>query len=162
MAHCEDVGLGSPPKPFYTNDNESINALLKDCLGYKKHQWGLFNAKVKEIVNQQQREVEKALIGYGEYRLRPQYSSLSVTEEKWFKLSQEQRQQCIAKFNKATVEQIANTKEVSSAVGNVATAVVMSAQSKELTCSSSISDSNRSFDQDITVGRFGSLRCLYH
>ena len=39
----------------------------------------------------------------------------------------------------------------------MATAVVMSAQSKELTCSSSISDSNRSFDQDITVGRFGSL-----
>ena len=47
----EDVGLGSPPKPFYTNDNESINALLKECFGYKKHQWGLFNAKVKEIVN---------------------------------------------------------------------------------------------------------------
>ena len=100
-----------------------MNALLKECLGYKKHQWGLFNAKVKEIVNQQQQEVEKALNGYGEYRLRPQYTSLAVTEEKWFRLSQEQRQQCIAKFNKATVEQIANTKEVSSAVGNVATTV---------------------------------------
>ena len=77
----EDVGLGSPPKPFYTNNSESINALLKECLGYKKHQWGLFNAKRKEIVKKQQREVEKAVIGYGEYRLPPQYSSLAVTVE---------------------------------------------------------------------------------
>ena len=72
-------------------------------------------------MNQQQCEVEKVLISYGEYRLRPQYSSLAVKEEKWFRLSQEQRQQCIAKFNKATVE-------LSSAIGNVSTPVVMSAQ----------------------------------
>ena len=43
--HCtlrslrEDIGLGSPPTAFYTNDNEAINAKLKECLGYKKHQW---------------------------------------------------------------------------------------------------------------------------
>ncbi len=102
--HCtlrplrEDVGLGSPPAAFYTNDSESINALLKGSLGYKKHQWGLFNEKAKKIVEQQQREMEKAIVGYGEYRLQPQYSFLAVSEEKWFRMSQE-RLRWVRKFN---------------------------------------------------------------
>jgi hypothetical protein len=33
----EDIGLGSPPVAFYTNESESINSLLKQSLGYKKH-----------------------------------------------------------------------------------------------------------------------------
>lgn len=36
----EEVGLGSPPKAYYTNDNESINSLLKESTNYKKQQWG--------------------------------------------------------------------------------------------------------------------------
>ena len=83
----EDVGLGSPPSAYYTNDSESISALLKESLGYKKHQWGVFNEKVKRIVEQQQQEMEKAIIGYGEYRLHPQYSFLAIREEKWFKMT---------------------------------------------------------------------------
>ena len=95
--HCtlrslrEDVGLGSPPKAFYTNDSQSINASFKECLGHKKHQWALFNSKMKDTVKQQQQEVEKAIIGYGQYRLHPQYSYLAITEEKRFKMSHEQR-----------------------------------------------------------------------
>ena len=60
-----------------------MNALLKECLGYKNHQWGLFNVKVKEVVKQQQHEVEKATIGHGEYQLQPQYSFLATMKEKW-------------------------------------------------------------------------------
>jgi hypothetical protein len=52
----EDAGLGSPPKPFYTNHSESINAFLKESLSYKKHQWGVFNEKIKSIVLQQQKD----------------------------------------------------------------------------------------------------------
>ena len=106
----EDIGLGSPPKAFYTNNSESINALLKQCTGYKKQQWALFNDKMKEAVLQQQREIEKAIIGYGEYRLRPQYSSLTVSVEKWFRMSIEQRQRCINKLNTATVHQYSNSQ----------------------------------------------------
>ena len=49
----EDIGLGFPPAPFYTNNSESINSLLKDSLGFKKHQWGVFNNKIKHLVKQQ-------------------------------------------------------------------------------------------------------------
>ena len=99
----EDIGLGSPPLAYYTIDSESINALLKESLGYKKHQWGVFNEKVKRIVKQQQREVKKAIIGYGEYMLRPQYSFLAIPEEKWFRMSQDQRLRWIQKFNACAV-----------------------------------------------------------
>lgn len=87
-----------------------INALLKECTGYKKQQWGIFNDKMKEAVLQQQREIEKAIIGYGEYRLRPQYLSLTVSIEKWFRMSTEQRQRCINKLNTATVCQYSNSE----------------------------------------------------
>jgi len=32
----KDVGLGSPPVAFHTNDSESINAVLKECVGFKR------------------------------------------------------------------------------------------------------------------------------
>jgi len=108
----EDLGLGSPPKSFYTHNSESINALLKECTGYKKQQLALFNNKMKEAVKQQQREVEKAIIGYGEDRLRPQYSSLTVPVEKWFCMSTEQRQMFIKKLNAATIHQFANSAAI--------------------------------------------------
>lgn len=36
----ERISLGSPPSSFHTNDSESINALLKESLGYKKTPMG--------------------------------------------------------------------------------------------------------------------------
>jgi len=38
----------------YTNDNKSVNALLKKCLGHKMDQWALFNSKIKGMIKQQQ------------------------------------------------------------------------------------------------------------
>ena len=61
----ESAGLGSPPTAFYTNHSVSINALLKESLHYKKHQWGVFNEKIRAVVMQQQKEMEKSIIGYG-------------------------------------------------------------------------------------------------
>ncbi len=146
----EDLGLGSPPKAFYTNDSESINAFLKESLGYKKHQWAIFNEKVKKIVQQQQIEMEKALIGYGEYQLRPQFSFLSVNEEKWFRMSQEQRLLYIKKFNCCTVR---------SAIKTVYTTTESSLLSADKASSTQLPNlhnctSSASAIQNITVGRF--------
>ena len=43
-------------------------------MDYKKHQWTLYKAK------KQQQEVEKAIIGFGQYNLRSQYYFLSGIE----------------------------------------------------------------------------------
>lgn len=64
---------------------------------------GVFNEKVKGVVMQQQREMEKAIIGYGEYHLRPEYSFLAVKEEKWFRMTQSQRQKHNEKLNSCLV-----------------------------------------------------------
>ena len=61
----EDVGLGCPPWAFYTNANESVNALLQDCIAYKKQQWPVLNGKIKKAVDDHQHEMEKAIIGQG-------------------------------------------------------------------------------------------------
>jgi len=160
----EDLGLGSPPKAFYTNNSESINALLKECTGYKKQQWATFNDKMKEAVKQQQREVEKAIIGYGEYKLLPQYSSLSVTVEKWFHLTTEQRQRFINKFNSATVNQSfkSSNSEQSPALAipdNEHLLVSTSAMPGHQSTSDSTINNESAMDgqdHDITTGRFAT------
>ena len=86
----EESGLGSPPNAFYTNDNKSVNTVFKECVNYKKEQWGVFNQKMKKMVQQQQQEVEKAIIGCGKYCIRTEYNFLSITEDKWFRMTQAQ------------------------------------------------------------------------
>ena len=61
----QDVGLGSPPVPFFTNASESINAILKETLSYKKPQWATFNNKVKKAVENHQHEMKKLLSAVG-------------------------------------------------------------------------------------------------
>ena len=67
------------------------------------------------MVKQQQQEVEKAIIGYGQYQLWPQFSSLAVTEEKWFRMMQEQHQRYIRKFNVATVHHMTTSENPTTA-----------------------------------------------
>ena len=78
----QECGLGCPPEPFTTNSNESINAVLKRKVNYTKSE---LPDRIKKVIDEQQREVERAIIGRGKYKLRPQYySTLEVQEAKWF------------------------------------------------------------------------------
>ena len=99
----EDVGLGSPPVPFFTNASESINAVLKETVSYKKQQWAVFNNKVKKAVENHQHEIEKAIIGIGQYRIRQQYSFLVCSEDTWFRMTSDQRLVYIKKLNSCSV-----------------------------------------------------------
>ena len=84
----EECGLGCPPEPFTTNASESINAMLKRKLEYKRSELPVFIDKVKELV---QKELERAVIGRGKYQLKKEYQYLQVTESRWFVMTQEQR-----------------------------------------------------------------------
>lgn len=66
----ESAGLKNPPEPFYTNDMESINRLIKCKVTYKATQWPEFCRLAEDIVREQQEEVEKVIIGTGEYRFK--------------------------------------------------------------------------------------------
>lgn len=51
----------------------------------------MFINKVKELVKEQQQEVEQAVIGKGKYQFREEYQYLEVPEIKWFTMNTEQR-----------------------------------------------------------------------
>ena len=50
----EECGLGNPPDVFTTNPSESMNALLKHKVDYKRSELPQFIQKVKELVMEQQ------------------------------------------------------------------------------------------------------------
>lgn len=67
----EEAGLGSPPDPFYVNDVESKNHVLKLQAEYKPQELPTFVETMKGLLQEQKHEIEKAMIGVGEYKLRP-------------------------------------------------------------------------------------------
>jgi len=56
----------------------------------------VFIDKVKELVKEQQQEVEQADIGRGKYQFREEYWYLEVPEIKWFTMNTEQRRNLFA------------------------------------------------------------------
>ena len=54
-------------------------------------QWPIFNDKMKRLVDQSQREVEKAVIGTGRYQVKEQYRHLIVDQKKRLQMTEAQR-----------------------------------------------------------------------
>ena len=100
----EKAGLGSPPEPYYTNDIESKNNVLKQHVNRKSSHLPEFVDKMKELMTEQRSEIEKAIASCGEYRVIPQYSNLSCDRQRWFKMTEKQRETKISRFMKADVE----------------------------------------------------------
>ncbi len=98
----EECGLGCPPEQFTTNASESINAMLKRKMDYKRSELMVFIEKVSEIVDEQQKEVERAIIGRGKYQLCEQYQSLEIPESRWFLMNTQQRKAHLKKLHSVT------------------------------------------------------------
>ena len=60
-------------------------------------------------MNEQQKELERAVIGRGKYQLKQQYQYLQVAETKWFLMTPEQRKNHLSKLQlvalKSTIEE---------------------------------------------------------
>jgi len=78
----EAAGLGSPPSPFYTNANESLNSMLHEKVKYKRSQWHEFNESMKQLVAESYCLIELAVIDVGDFKFKPQYQDLIVTQRK--------------------------------------------------------------------------------
>lgn len=76
----EEAGLGSPPAQFSTNASEAVNNLIKQKVDYKRHELPSFIGKLRELCDEQEREVERAVVRRGKYRFRPQYRHLEISE----------------------------------------------------------------------------------
>lgn len=57
-----EAGLGSPPEPFTTNTSESVNSIIKAHVSYKPSQLMEFTEKIREAIDEQEREVERGRV----------------------------------------------------------------------------------------------------
>ena len=87
--HRVKAGLGNPPEPFYTNDVESQNRVIKHQMNYKAQKLPDF---ISSIVISQRKEIEKAAANIGEYRLTSEYQNLATDARKFFQMSEKQRE----------------------------------------------------------------------
>lgn len=100
-----NAGLGFPPPLYTTNNNESINRVLKEKVCFKKQEWPEFNTKMFELVSEQYEEFSKVVCGCGEYRLADDYHSLEVPHAEWVQMTPEQRKKQIDKVVKYEVNE---------------------------------------------------------
>ena len=85
------AGLGNPPAAFTNNASESLNALLKRKLDYKRHELPEFLDKLKECIEDQEKEVERAVVNRGKYVFKDEFKDLQLSEQQWSKMSVTQR-----------------------------------------------------------------------
>ena len=93
-----EAGLGNPPLRFTTNASKSVNAMLKRKVDYKKNELHVFINHLKQVVDEQEKEVERAVISRGKYKFHPDYTHLEIKESEWFKMTKDQREKHIKKF----------------------------------------------------------------
>ena len=99
----QSAGLGNPPEPFYTNTIESINRVIKQKTGYKTSEWPTFCKIAHELVNEQQDEVEKAVIGIGEYLFCEDFRHLQLSLTKWSLMTKVQKEKYLQKISKLSL-----------------------------------------------------------
>ena len=108
----KNIGLGYDY--YFNNANESMNNTVKRKMDYKRYKDVVeFADEVREIKDIQQRNVERAIIGEGPYRLRNEYcEDLEVNPDDWFhKMSPTQRQRHIEKLMATEVKPVEAQQE---------------------------------------------------
>ena len=86
----EAAGLGSPPIAYTTNRNESMNKVAKLHVNYCQSSWVQLTNSMFTLVTDQLKQVEKAVIGMGEYQFKPSYRCLEISSDRWFMMSSDQ------------------------------------------------------------------------
>ena len=88
------------PMDWTNNNCESINNMLKSYVNWKKMQLPLLISKLREIVLLQEQDVERALIGTGNYYLAPHASHYRVDPYFWGGLTSPQKRKKMEEFVK--------------------------------------------------------------
>ena len=78
-------GAGTDPcKLFTTNSSEAINHIIKQEAQWRENKLPTLIEHLKTITIQHQAELEKAIIGQGEWHFCSEYTYLQVSEPVWF------------------------------------------------------------------------------
>lgn len=77
-------GLGSPPVAFTTNASESVNTMLKKKVDYKRNELPQFLDHLKALIDEQEHEIQKAIVNRGKYALKSEYKKFKKSKDEWF------------------------------------------------------------------------------
>jgi len=100
----ESAGLGSPPEQYTQIRVESMNRVLKGTADYQKRLMKCYRRLLKMSTLDL-----RALYG-GDFKLRKEYSNVTVDPQKWHKLSEKQRLQAIKLAYSSSVTSLVDTK----------------------------------------------------
>ena len=81
----ESIGIGRGE--YTTNDNEAMNAFIKQMVNYKASELSQFCEKMRKMVNEQIEDIERAFVmDTGPYRVSQRFKHLAKTPAQWVKL----------------------------------------------------------------------------
>ena len=105
------AGLGCPPERFTTNRSETTNNVLQDFVsreshGKKKVDEYSFASSVEKLVKIQKQDIELAVVGRGEYKLREEFRYLEVTPSEWSRMREDQRKAALQKLHHVNVHEV--------------------------------------------------------
>ena len=96
----EKVGLGNLPFLDDKCQRECVNTMLKMKVDYKRNDLPVFLEKVKELIQEQDEEVKKAVIGRGKYVVNSEFKKFVKTEDEWFvKMKEAERVRHLQRFS---------------------------------------------------------------
>ena len=103
--------MAYPPAPFYTNDVESQNNVIKQQIQYKAKELPEFVAIIQTMIANK-KEIIRAIAGLWEYQIVEKYKHLQVEARKFYQITENQKQKHVNSFFSAPLtscgQEIAN------------------------------------------------------
>ena len=99
-----DAGLGNPPSEYTNNDPEAANFMIKHGLHFDAKNPHEFIQEIKNIIETQQRNEDRAVFGKGPFQIREGFKHLVVDDIMWAQLTHEQRMRKLSTFLKAEID----------------------------------------------------------
>ena len=99
-----EAGLGNPPREYTNNDPEAANFVIKHGLKFDEKKPHEFIQEIKNIIEMQYRDEDRAIVGKGPYEVRPEFQHLVVDDKAWSKMSHEQLMAKIEKYVKSGMD----------------------------------------------------------
>ena len=96
-----EAGLGNPPTEFFSNDVEAANFMVTFSLHFDPEKPHVFIKSVKDAIETQYRNENRAVFGKGPYQLRKGFEHFLVNNFKWSSMTVVQRLNKVKEFQKA-------------------------------------------------------------
>ena len=96
-----EAGLGNPPREYTNNDPEAANLMVKHALNFDPKSPEEFINEIRNIVETQFRNEDRAVFGKGQFKIRPEFQHLAVSDQQWSKLTKEGRMKKLQTYLKS-------------------------------------------------------------